>query len=182
MCSKSDWKKIAVFGLAFLFGLLAVSILQIVTSCSITQEIQRNSGKKAITKIQEKSLSDVVRREQESGFCKGHSGERKILSFNVPEFTETENKISKRLRIVYKPRAKYTAEARQNHTEGEITLRVAFLASGDIGSVTPVSEKLPDGLTEQAIEAARQIKFEPQIVNGRKQTLIKSVKYSFEIY
>lgn len=88
---------------------------------------------------------------------------------------------SRGLQITYKPKPRYTDEARQKNIQGTVTVRVTFLASGQIGSVSPVSS-LGYGLTEQAIAAAKQIRFEPQLVNGRPQTVVKSVQFSFTIY
>jgi TonB family C-terminal domain len=85
------------------------------------------------------------------------------------------------LNILAKPRASYTDEARQNNVQGVVRLRVTFLASGQIGSISPVST-LPYGLTEQAIAAARNIRFEPKKVNGVAQSSVKQVEYSFSIY
>ena len=85
------------------------------------------------------------------------------------------------MKIVAKPRANYTDTARQNQVQGTVTLRVTFLANGQIGSISPVSG-LPYGLTEQAIAAARSIKFEPQMVNGEPKSVTKQVQYSFTIY
>jgi len=55
------------------------------------------------------------------------------------------------------------------------------LFSGQIGSVEATKE-LPDGLTEQAILAAKRIKFSPARQNGRPITVTKQVEYSFSIY
>jgi TonB family protein len=85
------------------------------------------------------------------------------------------------MKIVSKPRANYTDTARQNQVQGTVTLRVTFLANGQIGSISPVSG-LPYGLTEQAIAAARSIRFEPQMVNGNPVAVTKQVQYSFTIY
>ncbi len=85
------------------------------------------------------------------------------------------------LRILHKPRPQYTDEARSNGTEGTVVLRVTFLASGQIGSVQPV-KGLGDGLTEQAIDAARRLQFEPAIRNGTPLTVTKMVEYTFSIY
>jgi len=63
---------------------------------------------------------------------------------------------------------------------GVVRLRVEFLASGEIGKIEVV-DSLPDGLTEQAIAAARQIKFEPKKVNGVAQTVTKLVEYTFTL-
>jgi TonB family protein len=84
-------------------------------------------------------------------------------------------------RILSKPSASYTDAARKNGTEGAVRLRVVFLASGEIGKITAVTV-LPDGLTEQAIAAARQIKFTPAMRNGAPRTVVKLVEYSFSTY
>ncbi len=84
-------------------------------------------------------------------------------------------------RIISKPRATYTDAARQNQVTGVVRLKVTFLPSGAIGSIAPVSG-LPYGLTEQAISAARQIKFEPQKKNGSAVAVTKTIEYSFSIY
>ena len=88
---------------------------------------------------------------------------------------------SKGLNITFKPKPRYTDAARQQNIQGTVTVRVTFLASGQIGSVSPVSS-LGYGLTEQAIAAAKQMKFEPQLKNGVPQTVTKSVQFSFTIY
>ncbi len=83
--------------------------------------------------------------------------------------------------ITTKPRAPYTDAARQNQFTGTVTLRVTFLANGQIGSISPVSTA-PYGLTEQAIAAARGIKFEPAKKSGVPTTVTKQVQYSFTLY
>lgn len=98
-----------------------------------------------------------------------------------PPATPKKPAVTTAMRIISKPRASYTDAARQNNVQGTVTLKVTFLASGQIGSISPVSG-LPYGLTEQAIAAARGIRFEPQMVNGSPQTVTRSVQYSFTIY
>ena len=88
---------------------------------------------------------------------------------------------TRNLKILSKPRAVYTNEARRNLTAGAVVLRVTFLASGEIGAVTTVSE-LPDGLTEQAVAAARAIRFEPAKRDGQNVSVTKTVEYQFTIY
>jgi TonB family protein len=85
------------------------------------------------------------------------------------------------LKILSKPKPQYTDEARNDNLEGTVLLRVTFLANGQIGSVLAV-KGLPDGLTDCAITAARQLKFNPVKVNGTPQTVTKSLEYSFSLY
>ncbi|CAN5469844.1 hypothetical protein BH10ACI1_BH10ACI1_07540 [soil metagenome] len=88
---------------------------------------------------------------------------------------------TKGLQLISKPNPSYTDAARQNNVQGVVRLRVTFNANGTIGNVFPVTG-LPFGLTEQAIKAARQIKFEPASKNGVPVTVTKSIDYNFNIY
>lgn len=83
--------------------------------------------------------------------------------------------------LVQKPRAKYTDAARQSQTQGSITLRVVFLANGGIGNITPLTE-LPNGLTEEAIKAAKKISFLPFRKNKTPLNLTKQVQYNFSLF
>ena len=85
------------------------------------------------------------------------------------------------LRILSKPRATYTQEARENVIQGTVRLRITFDASGKIGAISPVSG-LPNGLTEQAIAAAKQIKFEPAKRDGVPYSVVKTIDYNFVDY
>jgi len=90
-------------------------------------------------------------------------------------------KVTTPLKILYKPKATYTDEARTQNVQGSVTLKITLLANGSVGSITPVS-RLPYGLTEQAIAAARQIKFEPKKVNGQPVSVTMTFQYGFNIY
>ena len=87
---------------------------------------------------------------------------------------------SKSVNILGQPTPQLTEEQRKTTIEaqGTITLRVEFLANGQIGKIVPVSS-LPFGLTDNAIEAAKKIKFEPAIINGVPVAVFKTVQYSF---
>ena len=85
------------------------------------------------------------------------------------------------LKILSKPAAQYTETARKNQIQGSVRLRVVFLATGEIGDVVAITQ-LPDGLTDQAINAARGIRFEPMRVKGEPRTTTKIIEYTFAIY
>jgi protein TonB len=89
--------------------------------------------------------------------------------------------VTQALRIISKPRPGYTDSARQNNVQGTVILRVTFLASGQVGSISAV-KGLPNGLTEQAIAAARRISFEPKKVDGVGQPVTRQIEYTFSIY
>jgi len=89
--------------------------------------------------------------------------------------------VTQPLSILSKPRPGYTDSARQANIQGTVILRVTFNANGSIGGISPV-KGLPNGLTEQAIAAARRISFEPKKVDGVGQSVTKQIEYTFSIY
>jgi hypothetical protein len=80
-----------------------------------------------------------------------------------------------------KPRANYTDAARIYEISGEVVLRVTFSANEQVGSIMPL-KKLPFGLTENAIAAARGITFKPATRGGTPYSVAKPVVYQFTIY
>jgi hypothetical protein len=88
---------------------------------------------------------------------------------------------SSNYQIVLRPRALYTVAARDAGTQGTVRLRVTLLSNGGIGTITPVT-KLPHGLTEQAINAARRIVFLPRTVRGERVSVNVTIDYVFSIY
>lgn len=83
--------------------------------------------------------------------------------------------------ITSKPRASYTDRARNAGTQGTVRLMVILGKDRKVGPIIIV-RSLPNGLTEQAIAAARKIRFEPKIVNGEPRSVIVTLEYGFNIY
>jgi hypothetical protein len=98
----------------------------------------------------------------------------KILS--APTASLPTNVIPNPFKILSQPRANYTDLARQYDIMGAVRLKVTFLPDGTIGKVL-VLAKLPFGMTNNAIEAAKAIKFVPGTV-----TISKTVEYRFILY
>lgn len=109
------------------------------------------------------------------------SGDRGVRTPPPPPAIPKPAGVSQDVKIISKPGAKYTDAARQNQFSGTVRLRVTFTASGQIGSVSAVGS-LPYGLTEQAIAAAKSIRFEPAKKDGVAITKIKQIDYSFTLY
>jgi TonB family protein len=82
--------------------------------------------------------------------------------------------------IFYRPEPLYTAEARRNHTEGEVILRLTLGADGTVRDIETITQ-LPDGLTEQAKRAARAIQFTPATRDGSPVDEVKMITYSFNL-
>lgn len=85
------------------------------------------------------------------------------------------------IKFISKPRAGYTDAARKASVEGTTRLMVGFSADGTVSHVL-VIRPLSHGLSEQAVRAARRIKFVPATRDGKPISVVKSVEYSFSIY
>jgi TonB family protein len=83
--------------------------------------------------------------------------------------------------ILYREKAKYTEEARQNKIQGTVVLQVVFNVNGSITEIR-VIRSLPDGLTEKAIEAARKIRFNPAVKNGTPVSVRGQLEFTFNLY
>jgi TonB family protein len=83
--------------------------------------------------------------------------------------------------ILYREKAKYTEEARQNKIQGTVVLQVVFNVNGVVDNVR-VIRGLPDGLTEKAIEAAKKIRFNPAVKNGTPVSVRGSLEFTFNLY
>jgi protein TonB len=83
--------------------------------------------------------------------------------------------------ILYKEKAKYTEEARQNKIQGTVVLNVVFTADGRITNIRVV-RGLPDGLTEKAIEAAQRIRFNPAVKSGVPVSVRGNLEFTFNLY
>lgn len=86
-----------------------------------------------------------------------------------------------RIFFAYKPNPSYTPKARKKGTVGTISFRVTFGAEGRIEKIVALNE-LENGLTEQAVKAARLIRFLPQQVDNKPVTVEKMIQYTFSIY
>ena len=113
-------------------------------------------------------FAGLIANAQDSGHGIG-SGSRRSLSAN------------QNLTITSKPAITYTEKARNNNVQGFVRLKIVFKKDGSIGKVK-VLEGLPDGLNEQAVEAAKKIRFHPAMKNGKPIAVTKMVEYRFTIY
>lgn len=91
------------------------------------------------------------------------------------------NQVSGPMKLLSSPKPPYTDIARFYEITGTLNLLVVFGADGRIGSVTPRTT-LPFGLTEQAIDAAKKMTFEPAIMNGKPVSVARTVEYTFTSY
>jgi TonB family protein len=89
--------------------------------------------------------------------------------------------VTAKARVLLKPEPMYTETARQAQTTGTVVLRGVFTSTGHVTKLRAVSE-LPNGLTERAIEAVRNIKFIPAMKDGRYVSMYIQLEYNFNLY
>lgn len=83
--------------------------------------------------------------------------------------------------ILYKERARYTDAARNARVQGTVVLMIVFGDDGAIKHIL-VIQGLSHGLTEQAIVAARKIRFTPAMRDGKPVSVMGSLEFTFNLY
>lgn len=78
------------------------------------------------------------------------------------------------------PQPRYTEEARKNKIQGIVVARVLVGADGAVKQVR-ITRGLPDGLDEQAIQAAHQLRFRPAMKGGQPVAFWQSVQIEFNL-
>jgi TonB family protein len=89
--------------------------------------------------------------------------------------------VDRRPILVLKMEPSYTEEARSNRVTGAVILQAVFSANGSVTDITIVSE-LPFGMTEQALEATRKIKFIPAVKEGKFVSVRMQLEYNFDLF
>ena len=93
----------------------------------------------------------------------------------------TSKEVDEKFQILKKPEPRYTQEARRRMTHGMVIVR-AILAADEKVKHIEVVNGLPNGLSEKAIEAAREIKFKPALKDGKPVSTWIEMEYGFYIY
>lgn len=89
--------------------------------------------------------------------------------------------VTARARVLAKPEPQYTEPARKYAVTGTVILRGVLSSSGEVTNLT-VMRKLPHGLTEKALTAAKEIKFTPALKDGREVSMYIQLEYHFHLY
>jgi periplasmic protein TonB len=100
---------------------------------------------------------------------------------NDPDRVYSSPDVTQRARVLFKPEPQYTEEARKNDIIGSVILRVVFSRTGEVTNIRAI-KTLPNGLTEKAIAAARQIRFVPATRNGQPVSMYMQLEYNFNLY
>jgi TonB family protein len=88
---------------------------------------------------------------------------------------------SRKVIVTMKPEPSYTPEARKAQITGTVLLSAVFSYRGTVENIE-VRQSLPEGLTKNAIGAARKIKFIPAEKDGRFVSMYIHLEYNFNLY
>lgn len=83
-------------------------------------------------------------------------------------------------RVLFKEPPPYPAEAKANRTEGIVVVQTVIDRSGLIEDVK-VLRGAPDGLTEAAVDAVRQWRFEPALLDGQPVAVYYNLTINFRL-
>jgi TonB family protein len=87
--------------------------------------------------------------------------------------------LARPVEITSRPEPIYTDEARASKTEGTVILQVTFYRDGRV-IIEHIVQKLPNGLTNAAVKAARGIRFHPAIdSDGQASDFTTQVRVKF---
>ena len=102
-------------------------------------------------------------------------------SYTLSEGIYTGKNVDTKARLISKPEPMYTTKARSKKITGTVILKCIFAADGTVTNIY-IFAGLPYGLTEQAIEAARKIKFIPATKDGKNVSMWMQLEYNFNLY
>jgi len=89
--------------------------------------------------------------------------------------------VTQKVRVLEKPEPAYTESARNYGIQGTVILRCVFSKNGEVTDFHVV-RKLPHGLTQQSIKAARAIRFTPAMKDGQPVSMWMELQYNFNFF
>ncbi len=89
--------------------------------------------------------------------------------------------VDQRVRLRSKPEPQYTVKARSKEVRGGVVLRAVLTGDGRVVNIR-VLKSLPYRMTEAAVEAARKIKFDPAVKDGKPVSAWVQLEYHFNIF
>ena len=114
------------------------------------------------------------------GLGPGSGGGKEPGIRTEPNPNAPSTKVDSKPVLLNNPQPRYTEEARENKVEGTVQLRLLIGSDGLVKRVTIV-RGLPDGLDEQAIQAAYQLRFKPAMKGGEPVAYQQSVLIEFNL-
>ena len=93
----------------------------------------------------------------------------------------TYREVDEKPRVLAKPEPSYTESARMFGVRGTVFLRAVFSKTGKVTRVE-IIKRLPHGMTERCLIAARAITFSPALKEGKPVSTWMQLEYNFNLY
>ncbi len=93
----------------------------------------------------------------------------------------SSKEVTHRAKVTQVPEPQYTEKARANGVTGKVILKAVFCRTGKVTNIEVV-QGLPDGLTENAVESTRRIKFKPAEKDGEAVSVFFRRECSFSLF
>ena len=93
----------------------------------------------------------------------------------------TAKDVDVKVKFLMRPNPEYTPAARQKGITGTVALKAVCSANGQVTNIQVV-RGLPHGLTEQAIAAARRVRFTPAMKDGKPVSMWMNFEYNFSLF
>lgn len=93
----------------------------------------------------------------------------------------TGKEVDVKVKVLLKPDPQYTQAARQKGITGTVSIKAVCSANGRVTHIQ-VIRGLPLGLTEQAIAAARGVRFTPAMKDGKPVSMWMQFEYNFSLF
>ena len=84
-------------------------------------------------------------------------------------------------RLIHKVDPVYPADLKQQGVTGTVVVRAIVSKTGDVLSPKVVSQNVHPGLAQAALDAARQWRFEPTLLNGQPVEFVTTMNFTFEL-
>ena len=98
-----------------------------------------------------------------------------------PNHIFTGREVTAKVRILEKQEPTYTETARKFGVQGTVVLRAVFSKNGEVTNIHVV-RKLPHGMTQRAVSAARNIRFTPATKDGQPVSMWMELQYNFNLF
>lgn len=102
-------------------------------------------------------------------------------SSDTTEKIYTRQEVDKNFKPVMNFHPQYTEAARQQRVTGTVVLQCTLAADGNVRSIRVISG-LPHGLTENAIQSARKLKFIPAMKDGKYVSVSTQFVFKFDLF
>jgi TonB family protein len=91
------------------------------------------------------------------------------------------HEVDRKAKIISKREPMFTEEARRTEVNGSVVLRMILMPDGKVAHIL-ILKGLPAGLSDSAIYAASQTRFEPAVKDGQPVAQFITVSYGFRSY